>query len=130
MANPSTVKTTDNFERNLQEAERFVLQAQAPQAFDALLDELTQTVIPNLERFPGTGRLFLERAIRSVEVSNRIDQLKAKLQAIAPNAEVHDYVMKHHVLMYARINTTPHLLSIRHHRQLSFDLPSFWLTHS
>jgi plasmid stabilization system protein ParE len=129
MAGSNTVKLTANFERNLQEAERFLLQAQAPQAFDALLDELTQTVIPNLERFPGMGRPFLDRSMRSVEASNRMDQLQAKFQAIAPNGEIHEYVMKDYLLMYARINTAVDLLSIRHHRQLSFDLPSFWQTH-
>lgn len=66
------VKLTANFERNLEEAEAFLLVADAPQAFDALLDELTDTVIPNLERFPRMGRRFFERPTRSVEASNAV----------------------------------------------------------
>ena len=103
-----------------------MLEADAPQAFDALLDELTDTVIPNLERFPGMGRLFFERPIRSVEASNGIDRLKRKLDAIARDGEIREYVMKHYLLLYARFDTTIYLLSIRHHRQLSFDFQAFW----
>ncbi|MCX7158810.1 MAG: type II toxin-antitoxin system RelE/ParE family toxin, partial [Proteobacteria bacterium] len=54
-----TVRVTENFERNLADIERFLTDAEAPRAYDALLDELLDTVIPNLERFPGIGRPFL-----------------------------------------------------------------------
>lgn len=127
MATKHLVKLTANFERNLEEAEAFLLQADAPQAFDALLDELTDTVIPNLERFPGMGRLFFERPTRSVDVSNGIDGLKRKLKAIAKDGEIREYVMSHYLLLYARFDTTIYLLSIRHHRQLSFDFESLWV---
>ena len=126
MATKHLVKLTANFERNLEDAEAFLLAADAPQAFDALLNELTETVIPNLERFPGMGRLFFERPIRSVEASNCIDGLKAKLKAIAKDGEIREYVMSHYLLLYARVDTTIYLLSIRHHRQLSFDFQSLW----
>ena len=120
------IQITANFERNLEEAEAFLLAAEAPQAFDALLDELTDTVIPNLERFPGMGRLFFERPTRSVEASNGIDGLKRKLKAIAKDGEIREYVMSHYLLLYARLDATIYLLSIRHHRQLSFDFQSLW----
>ena len=121
------VKLTANFERNLAEAEAFLLQAYAPQAFDALLDELTDTVIPNLERFPGMGRLFLDRLPHSVETSNGIDGIRAKLQALAINGEIREYVLSHYLLLYARFDTTIYLLSIRHQRQLSFDFQALWV---
>lgn len=70
-----TVQLTANFERNLQEGEAFLLEAETPRAFDTLLNELTANVIPNLERLPGMGGLFLERPARSVEASNCIDRL-------------------------------------------------------
>jgi len=126
VATKHLVKLTANFERNLEEAEAFLLEADAPQAFDALLDELTDTVIPNLERFPGMGRLFFERPTRSVEASNGIDRLKRKLKAIAKDREIREYVMSHYLLLYARFDATIYLLSIRHHRQLSFDFQSLW----
>jgi plasmid stabilization system protein ParE len=121
------VKLTANFERNLEEAEAFLLEADAPQAFDALLDELLETVIPNLERFPDMGRLFFDRPIRSVEVSNGIDSLKRKLKTIGNGGEVREYVLSYYLLLYARFDETIYLLSIRHHRQLSFDFQSLWL---
>jgi plasmid stabilization system protein ParE len=122
------VKLTANFERNLEEAERFLLEADAPQAFDALLDELTDTVIPNLERFPRMGRLFFERPARSVEARNGIEALTRRLKAIATDGEIREYVMSHYLLLYARFDDTVYLLSIRHHRQLSFDFQSLWQT--
>ena len=120
------VKFTENFERNLEAAERFLREADAPHAFDALLEELADTVIPNLERFPGMGRLFFERPTRSVEASSGLDRLKRKLKAIAKQGEIREYVMSHYLLLYARFDTTIYLLSIRHHRQLSFDFQSLW----
>lgn len=120
------VKLTANFERNLEEVEAFLLEAGTPLTFDALLDELTDIVIPNLERYPDMGRLFLERPARSVEVSNGIDRLTRQLDAIAKDGELREYVMTHYLMLYAKITDTVYLLSIRHHRQLSFDLAAHW----
>lgn len=121
-----TVKLTAHFERDLVAIEAFLVQAQAPLAFDALLDELLDTAIPNLERFPEIGRLFLERPVRSVEVASGIDRLVGQLGALNKQAELREYLMNHYLLLYARIERTVYLLSIRHERQLSFDLTSFW----
>lgn len=121
-----TVKLTANFERNLEEIEAFLLETEAPQAFDTLLDELTDTVIPNLERFPDMGRLFLERPACSVEVANGLDRLTQALGAIAQDGELREYVMTHYLLLYARIEGRIYLLSIRHQRQLSFDFQALW----
>lgn len=121
-----TVNLTTNFERNLEDIERFLIEADASHAFDTLLDELTDTVIPNLERFPTMGRSFLSRAIRSVETSNGIDVLQGKLANIGENAEIHEYVMQHYLALYAYVGSIVYLLSIRHHKQLSFDFDSLW----
>ncbi|BCN38267.1 hypothetical protein ALDI51_15860 [Alicycliphilus denitrificans] len=127
MAVLQIIKFTANFEHNLDEIETFLTNAEAPQAFSALLDELLDTVIPNLERFPGMGRLFLERPIRSVEVANGIDRLRKQLGALARDGELREYVMARYLALYARIGDTVYLLSIRHHRQLSFDFQGTWL---
>ena len=127
MVTRHAVKLTANFERNLREAEAFLLDAQAPQAFDALLVELLDTVIPNLERFPGLGRLFFERPVRSVEVSNSMVALKLKLAKLGADGEVREYVMTRYLVLYARLDGSIYLLSIRHQRQLSFDFESKWL---
>ncbi|MBY4595579.1 type II toxin-antitoxin system RelE/ParE family toxin [Ottowia caeni] len=121
-----TIKLAANFERNLAEIEAFLMETEAPQAFDALLDELLDTTIPNLERFPGMGRLFLERPARSVEVANGISRLTQQLGSLAKDGELREYVMAHYLLLYARIKGAVYLLSIRHHRQLSFDFQALW----
>ncbi len=128
MAAQYTVKLTANFERNLDEIETFLQEAEAPHAFDTLLDDLSDTVIPNLERFPGIGSPFLPRPTRSVETSNGVARLKAQLDTIAEGGELFEYVMTHYLLLYAQIEGTIYLLSIRHHRQLSFDLAGHWST--
>ena len=121
-----TVKLTGNFERNLEEIEAFLVEAEAPHAFDALLDELIDTVVPNLESFPGMGRLFLERPARSIEVANGIARLTKQLGSFAKDGELREYVMTHYLLLYAQIKGTVYLLSIRHQRQLSFDFQALW----
>lgn len=122
----NAAKLTANFERNLEETEVFLLRADIPQAFDRLLDELIETVIPNLERFPGMGRLFFERPVRSVETIRGMERLAEQLRSLVSDGQTREYVMTHYLLLYAHIGSTVHLLSIRHHRQLSFDLPRHW----
>jgi len=121
------VKLSANFERNLTEIERFLLEAQAAQAFDGLLDELLDTVIPNLERFPGMGRPFLNRAVGSVEATNALDVLRTKLKAVLAEPDgLREYVMDHYSVLYAQTNEHIHLLSIKHHRQISFNFEAHW----
>lgn len=128
MTTLATVKLTTNFERNLLELETFLVEAEAPHAFDALLDALTDTVIPNLERFPGLGRLFLERPARSVEVANGIGRLTDQLGSLATDGELREYVMTNYLVLYARTKDTVYLLSIRHQRQMSFDFQALWIS--
>ena len=126
MAARHAVKLTANFERNLEAIEAFLVEAEAPRAFDALLDELSATVVPNLQRFAGVGRPFLERPIGSVEAANAVERLLEQLKALDPRGELREYVMADYLLLYARIEGTVYLLSVRHHRQLSFDLARMW----
>jgi plasmid stabilization system protein ParE len=122
----SQVKITANAERNLEEIERFLLEAGAPQAFDVLLDELSGNIIPNLERFPDMGRLFLNRSAHSVEVNVGQDRLELQLNSLGKNVALREYVFADCLLLYAQIDEVIHLLSIRHHRQLSFDFRALW----
>ena len=131
MAKKLVVKLTANFERNLADIEAFLTEADAPQSLDGLLDELLDTVIPNLERFPGMGRPFLNRAVGSVEASNALTALRAKLKAVlAEPADLREYVMDHYLVLYVQIDGNIHLLSIKHHRQLSFDFEAHWSSKS
>ena len=127
MARKPSVRLAANFERNLADIERFLTEAQAPQAYDALLDELLDTVIPNLERFPGMGRPFLARPARSVEATNSLAALRAKLSALTSDADaLREYILSDYLVLYAQIGGNIYLLAIRHQRQLSFDFQSHW----
>ncbi|BAL27460.1 type II toxin-antitoxin system RelE/ParE family toxin [Azoarcus sp. KH32C] len=125
-SSPIAVKLTANFERNLEEIEQFLIDAEAAPAYDGLLDELLETVIPNLERFPAMGRSFMDRPVRSVETTNGIDTLQGKLSKIGRNAEIREYVLQHYLLLYAFTGEEVFLLAIRHHKQLSFDFKALW----
>ena len=127
MTKKPVVRITANFERNLADIESFLTEADAPQAYDALLDELLDTVIPNLERFPGMGRPFLAGAAGSVETTNSSAALRAKLLALTPDPEsLREYILADYLLLYAQIGGNLYLLAIKHQRQLSFDFESHW----
>jgi len=128
VAKKLVVKLTANFERNLADIEAFLTEADAPQAFDGLLDELLDTVIPNLERFPGMGRPFLNRAVGSVEATNALSVLRTKLKAVlAKPVGLREYVMDRYLVLYVQNDGNIHLLSVKHHRQLSFDFETHGL---
>jgi plasmid stabilization system protein ParE len=120
------IKLTANFERNLEEIEKFLLGAKASDACDGLLNDLLETVIPNLERFPAMGRSFMDRPIRSVETSSGIDILRTKLLKIGRHAAIREYVLQHYLVLYAFSGEEIFLLAIRHHKQLSFDFQALW----
>lgn len=116
------VTLTANFERNLESIEAFFVEAEAQYAYDALLDDLLFTVIPNLERFPDMGRSFMNRPAKSIEVINAVTALQAKLRS----GELREYLLPDYLVLYARYAETIYLLSIKHHRQLSFDFSGHW----
>lgn len=127
MAKQLVVKLTANFERNLADIERFLTEADAPQAYDGLLDELLDTLIPNLERFPGMGRPFMNRPVGSVEATNALAALRVKLEALMGQSDgLREYVMDHYLVLYALIDGNIYLLSIKHQRQLSFNFDAHW----
>lgn len=127
VARNAVVRLTANFERNLPDIEGFLTDAEAPQAYDALLDELLDIVIPNLERFPGIGRPFLAHSVRSVETSNALEALRTKLSALTPDPEaLREYIFDQYLVLYAQVGMNLYLLAIKHHRQLSFDFHSHW----
>jgi plasmid stabilization system protein ParE len=127
VAKKPVVKFTANFERNLEDIELFLTKAEAPLAFNGLLDELLETVITNLERFPEMGRPFLARQPRSVETTNAQATLRAKLSVLTQDMDaLREYILKDYLLLYAPIGGAIYLLSIRHQRQLSFDFEGHW----
>lgn len=115
------VELTASFLERLEAIEAFLVEA-GP-AFDALLAELRTTVIPNLQRFPRIGRRYLDNPPQSAEALAQL----AALPAGAPDA-LREYLHGDYLLLYAAMeaDATVYLLSIRHHRQLSFDFARLW----
>lgn len=120
------VGLTDHFERQLGDIEHYLRAESAPQAFDALLGELIDTVVPNLERFPGMGQLFLQRPLLSVEARVAAEHVQAQPRALEPDAQLREYILRSHLVLYAHTGRTVWLLAIRHQRQLSFDFDTVW----
>ena len=117
------VELTAIFLERMDAIEAFLLEADATFAFDDLPAQLRGTVIPNLRRFPHIGRRFLEHPPQSVEALNQF----AALPAGAVDS-LREYLHGDYLILYAAApaDATVYLLSIRHHRQLSFDFARLW----
>eukprot|EP01030_Chromulinospumella_sphaerica_P004017 gene4017-3929_t len=117
------VELTASFLERLESIEAFLVEADAGFAFDDLLAELRATVIPNLRRFPRMGRRYLANPPQSTEAL----ALLAAMPAGAPDA-LREYLHGDYLVLYAAMEAqeTVYLLSIRHHRQLSFDFARLW----
>ncbi|HQT31427.1 MAG TPA: type II toxin-antitoxin system RelE/ParE family toxin [Thiobacillus sp.] len=117
------VELTASFLERLDAVEGFLLEADAGFVFDALLAELRATVIPNLSRYPRIGRRYLDNPPQSAEALAQL----AALPAGAAQA-LREYLHGDYLMLYAasEIDATVYLLSIRHHRQLSFDFSRLW----
>ena len=121
------VELTASFDERLDDIEAFLEQADASFAFDRLVQELRSIVIPNLRRFPRIGRPYLDQAPQSAEALAQL----AALPAGAPDA-LREYLHGDYLLLYSVVDAleqaqaTVYLLSIRHHRQLTFDFAKNW----
>jgi hypothetical protein len=117
---------TRNFTANLALIEAFFERVNAGQAYLALLDQLEQTVIPNLVRFPSIGRPFMQRQQRSLEVCLQIPTLQGKLAELGMGSELREFLTKDYLILYTFNERHGYLLSIKHHRQVSFDFSALW----
>jgi plasmid stabilization system protein ParE len=121
------VELTASFLERLESIEAFLVEADAGFAFDDLLAEIRATVIPNLRRFPRMGRRYLANPPQSAEAL----ALLAAMPAGAPDA-LREYLHGDYLMLYLVEDASPKteatvvLLTIRHHRQLSFDFARLW----
>lgn len=117
------VELTDSFLARLETIETFLIEADAGAAFDDLLDQLRSTVIPNLARFPRIGRRYLDHPPQSAEA---ISLLTAMPTGAADS--LREYLHGDYLMLYTVVDelATVYLLTIRHHRQLSFDFAGLW----
>ena len=117
------MELTASFLERLASIEAFLTEADAPHAYDALLASLRATVIPSLRRFPHMGRRYLDQPPQSAEAIAQLALLPAgatdALRVLGSGDDL---------ILYAeeKKRATVHLLSIRHHRQLSFDFAKLW----
>ena len=117
------VELTASFLERLDSIEVFLTEADAASAFDDLLAELRATVIPNLARFPRIGRRYLENPPHSVEALTQLGALPADAAD-----SLREYLHGDYLLLYVPMepDKAVYLLSIRHHRQLTFDFAAHW----
>lgn len=117
------VELTASFLERLASIEAFLSEADAPFAYDDLIAGLRHTVVPNLSRFPRMGKRYLDQPPQSAEGLAQFAQLPAG----AADA-LRIYLHSDYLILYTVADTTVYLLSIRHHRQLSFDFARLWPT--
>jgi hypothetical protein len=96
----------------------FLLESDAGHLYEALLDDLQTTVLPNLRRFPLIGRSYPhpDEPLQSAESLAAMARL--------PRDAAHTlrlYVHGDYLILYAALPDVVHLLSIRHHREASFQ---------
>ena len=117
------VELTASFLERLASIQAFLEEVDATFAYDDLLAGLRGTVVPNLARFPLIGKRYLDQPPQSAEALTQLAQLPP---GTADGLRV--YLHCDYLILYAvdAVKLTAHLLSIRHHRQLSFDFARLW----
>ncbi|SJM95664.1 conserved hypothetical protein [Crenothrix polyspora] len=115
----ANVRITANFSRNLDDIESFFAQLSQPKQFESLLDQLFDTIIPNLQQFPLIGKDFLAELPGSVEGITTLQKIKARM---SENASIRQYTSKDYLVLYLHKDQEITLLAIKHHRQLYFHV--------
>jgi hypothetical protein len=113
---------TENFSANLTDIESF-LGEEGRQFFHRFFSHLVGDIVPMLCRFPQAGRSFLDRSIHSTKALQLVDRLKGYLKE---GDDLRELIVDDYLIHYVVRGRSIVFLSIKHHRQLSFDLKSFW----
>lgn len=121
------VKLTASFLSSLESIEAFLTEADADRLYVNLLIQLRGEIIPNLRRFPNMGRLYLDNPPQSAEALSLLASLPPGTATKLRVYLAGDYLILYIVDESRRL---ANLLSIRHHRQLSFDFEKIWSNHS
>lgn len=117
------VEVATSFIKCLESIDDFLAEADASYAYDSLLTMLRAEVIPNLRRFPNMGSRYLEQPPRSVEALALLADMPPDAADSLRTFLVGDILILYVVNDARRIIA---LLSILHHRQLSFDFTRIW----
>lgn len=116
-------QVTASFERNLDDIRSFLSEAGADSEFDRLIAHLSDEIVPTLERFPDLGTDFLAKAPLSVKGRAMFERIARRA---GPTLSIRQLTDGEYILLYAVEADAVTLLSIRHHRQLSFDFNAHW----
>jgi len=113
---------TENFAVNLDQI-RLFLGSDGRKAFEKLLDRLIEDIIPLICQYSQSGRSLLRRPVGSIEAGQLLRQLEGLLSA---GEEVREFIVDDYIILYLVRKKEAAFLSIKHHRQLSYDLNKFW----
>lgn len=113
------IRVAANFERNLDEIECFFKKIEQPRQFEVLLDQLFDIIIPNLQHFSLLGKDFLAEPQGSVESTMLLQKIKS---GVSEDASIRQYLSKDYLVPYWLDSQEIVLLSIKHHRQLNFNI--------
>ena len=114
---------TENFSSNLLTIQAF-LGSEGDQAYQGLLNRLFDDIVPTICEFPQSGRSFLARSIHSSDAKRLSKKLQARLKR---SDDLREFIMDDYLVLYLVRRDRLIFLSIKHHRQLSFDLKGFLL---
>ena len=113
---------TENFSSNLIAIEAF-LSADGASYFSKFFDRLVDEIVPHACRFPLSGRSFLDRSVLSTQGQGLAERLASRLQT---GDDIRELIVDDFLLLYLVRGGRLVFLSIKHHRQLSYDLRTFW----
>ena len=117
------VRVTAYFLGRLKTIEAFLAINENAGAYEDLLDDLSGNIIAYLSQFPLLGRPFLSQKPQSVESLSALAQIPTRSLRT-----LREYVNKNYIILYSVDERSPviYLLTIRHHRELSFDFEKLW----
>jgi plasmid stabilization system protein ParE len=113
---------TENFSANLTDIETFLAE-EGTIFFNRFLKKFLAETIPMLCRFPLSGRSFFERSIQTTQALEHIERMKELLRK---GDNVRELIVDNYLILYLVRRDEIVFLSIKHHRQLSYDLKLFW----
>ncbi len=113
---------TENFSANLTTIQDF-LGPERANVYQRLLARLFDDIIPTLSTFPRSGRSFLDNITYSNESVSLVSKLMDKLK---PGDDLREFIVDDYLVLYIVRGNRIFFLSIKHHRQLSYELKRFW----
>lgn len=115
------VEAAQNFLSNLEAAYLFFKMQDEYSAADRLrkLKAQLREMIAVLSWSPGSGRSARFLSSRSAQARLRLEAIR-QLAALAGLSHLREYVVDHHVVLYAHSETEVLLLALKHQRQLTY----------